>query len=277
MTSLFTNRLSTLMRKRLRMEPSLHELEPDLTDRELIFRAPWLTAKTLGAIKLIAPQFHLRSTESSRRFWELNQNSCCWGEYLALEPYLTLLGTPSSVLELGPGLGRSTVFFKKKMGWEKVPFHLYEGAGDSTRYTRAGPRFADSFCGNLDVLEELLCFNEVEELEIFDAAVAGADLGGLPGPYDFIYSFFAIGFHWSIEHFLDELMALMGDRSLGAFTLHDHFDNLAALAGVPHRIEGFRKSWPRGRSSRILVLAKNEAALQRRNARPQNGGEIASA
>ena len=261
MKSPFTNRLSTEIRKLLRMEPSLDVLEPDLRDRELFFRAPRLTAKTLGAIKLISPQFHLRATESSRRFWELNQNGCCWGEYLALEPYLNRLGTPSSVLELGPGLGRSTVFFKKKMGWEKVPFHLYEGAGDSTRYTRAGPRFADSFCGNLDVLEELLRFNEVEEFEIFDA-IAGADLDSLPGPYDFIYSFFAIGFHWSIEHFLEELMALMGDRSFGAFTLHDRFDNLAALAGVPHRIEEFRWCWPRGRSSRMLVLAKNESALQ---------------
>lgn len=257
----FLGQLATKLRKRLKMEHSLSELEPYLAAKELVFRGPTLEPDLLTAIKLISPQFHLRPTEHSRRFWELNQNGLCWGEYEALEPFLRHLGTPSKVLDIGPGLGRSAVFFKKVGDWGSVPFHLYEGSGDSTRYTKAGPRLSDSFCGTPEVLKSVLAYNEVEEYEIFDASEMGASLAGLPGPYDFIYSFFAVGFHWSIEHFLDEILGLMHDRSIGAFTLHDRFKGHASVEKLPHREVDFRRSWPPARWSRMLVLAKTEEAL----------------
>ena len=249
-------------RKKLKLGHSLQELDPYLAGKKLIFEGPPLTPELVGAIKLISPQFHLRPDERSRRFWELNQNGLCWGEYEALEPFLESLATPSRVLDIGPGMGRSVVFFKKIRGWEAVPFHLYESAGSSTRYTKAGPRFEDSFCGNLEVLQAVLRHNEIDHVEIFDAAEMGAQLAQLPGPYDFIYSFFAVGFHWAIDHFLDELLRLMHDRSIGAFTLHDRAVDLGALDQVPHRVVEFRRSWPRGRWSRLLVLSKSEELLE---------------
>ena len=256
------SRLATDIRKKLKMGHSLSELDPYLAAKELYFRAPPLTPELVAAIKLISPQFHLRPDEESRRFWELNQNGLCWGEYEALEPFLESLGgPPSNVLDIGPGMGRSAIFFKKLEGWEAVPFHLYEGAGSSTKYTKAGPRFDDSFCGTPKVLETLLRYNEIEGFELFDAGEMDASLAGLPGPYDFIYSFFAIGFHWSITHFLQEILGLMHDRSIGAFTLHDRFVDFAGLSDVPHRVVEFRRSWPRERWSRMLVLSKSEEAL----------------
>lgn len=257
----FLNHLATKVRKRLRMGHSLNELDPYLAAKQLIFRGPPFTPELVQGIKLISPQFHLRPDEPSRRFWELNQNGLCWGEYEALEPFLRGLGTPSKVLDIGPGMGRSVVFFKKIGGWEKVPFHLYESSGDSTKYTKAGPRFDDSFCGSLSVLSAVLEHNEIEELEILDASLMDAKLAGLPGPYDFIYSFFAVGWHWSIEHFLDEILGLMHDRSVAAFTLHDRAKDYDVLREVPHRIVEFQRSWPRERWSRMLVLAKTEEAL----------------
>jgi hypothetical protein len=153
------------------------------------------------------------------------------------------------------------VFFKKVRDWEAVPFHMFEGSGSATRYTQAGPRFEDSFCGSPEVLQSLLNFNGIRHCELFDAKQLGARLSGLPGPYDFIYSFFAIGFHWSIEHFLDELLGLMRDRSIGAFTLHNRYKDLSALGKVPHRVVRVDSSWPRGKSWRMLVMAKSEQAL----------------
>jgi SAM-dependent methyltransferase len=186
----------------------------------------------------------------------------CWGEYEALEPFLDRLGTPSKVLDIGPGLGRSTIFFKKIRNWETVPFHLYEGSGETTNYTKAGARFDDSFCGNIDALKHTLEYNEVSDFEIFDAPAMGSSLEGLPGGYDFIYSFFAIGFHWAIEHFLEEILAKMTDRAIGAFTLHDRYTKLhPSVEQLPHRIVEFRGSWPQNRWRRILVLAKAEDAL----------------
>lgn len=258
------NRLRTSLRKKLRLGHSLSELDPYLAGRELLFRAPPLTPGLTAAIRRISPQFHLKADdERSRRFWELNQNGLSWGEYEALAPYLEKLPAPARVLDVGPGMGRSVVFFKKKMGWEKVPFHLYEGSGRSTRYTKAGPRFDDSFCGDFEALETILGFNEIAAYEIHDAAALDASLADLPGPFDFVYSFFAVGFHWSLEHFLDEILALVHERSLGAFTLHDRFDNFAALDGrVPYEVLDFRRSWPRGRWSKLLVMAKDGEMLR---------------
>lgn len=256
-----TNRLLTDLRKRLGLPHSLNELEPELAGRELIFRAPPLTADLVAVIKRISPQFHLRPDEASRRFWELNQNGLSWGEYETLAPFLVKLGErPARVLDIGPGLGRSVVFLKKRARWESVPFDLYEGSGSSTKYTKAGPRFDDSFCGDFEALEGVLRFNQVESYRIFDVRES-KDLTSLPGPYDLVYSFFAIGFHWSIVHFLDDLLQLLGERAIGAFTLHDRFDDFAALEVVPHRVLRFRRSWPRGRWSKMLVLSKTASML----------------
>lgn len=261
----FFNHLKTKLRKRLGLRHGLDELDPYLAAKPLHFHAPQLTPDLVEAIRLISPQFRLRPDEESRRFWELNQNGLCWGEYEALEPFLDHLGKPEKVLDVGPGMGRSAVFFKDALGWEDVPFHLYEGSGESTKYTKAGPRFDDSFCGTISVLDEVLEHNLGEEgmetVEIFDAADLDADLGRLPGPYDFIYSFFAVGFHWSIEHFLDEILGLMRDRSVGAFTLHDRFDDFSVLGDLPYRVVDFRRSWPQDRWTRMLVLAKEPGAL----------------
>lgn len=253
--------MHTQFRKKLGLGHSLRELEPSLAAEELVFRAPPLGAELVETIRMISPQFHLEAgDDASRRFWELNQNGLCWGEFRALEPFCRNF-EPANVLDIGPGLGRSTVFFKKHLGWNEVPFHLYEGSGTSTKYTKAGPRFDDSFCGNIEVLESILAFNEITEYRVFDAHAMGASLAELPGPYDLIYSFFAVGFHWSIGHFLDELRALMSDRALGFFTLHDRFEDFSELDGTPYRVVDFLGSWPRGRWSRIAVISKSEEIL----------------
>lgn len=259
--SQIANHLTFQVRKKLGLAHRLSELDPRLSAKESLFRSPPMTPELLAAIKLISPQFRLRADEASRIFWEKNQNGACWGEYEKLKPFLDRLGTPAKVLDIGPGLGRSVVFFKKARGWDTVPFHLFEGSGTSTKYTQAGPRFEDSFCGTPDMLMSLLDFNGVRHCELFDANKMGARLAGLPGPYDFIYSFFAIGFHWSIEHFLDELLALMSDRAIGAFTLHNRFKDLSSLRRVPHRVVRFDGCWPRGKSWRMLVMSKSEGAL----------------
>ena len=255
-------RLATSARKKLHLGHSLSELEPYLAKKELVFRAPQLSPQLVAAIKLISPQFHLRTDERSRRFWELNQNGLCWGEFEALAPLLEASPRPERVLDIGPGMGRSVIFFKRHMGWQEVPYHLYESSGESTNYTKAGPRFDDSFCGSLDHLKNLLAFNEVENIEIFDASSLEARLDRLPGPYDFIYSFFAVGFHWSLEHFLPEILELMHEDSIGAFTLHPRFDRFDQIQGAPYRVVRFRRSWPRGRWSDLLVLSKNPERLE---------------
>jgi len=182
---------------------------------ERIFRAPPLTHKLRAAIKRISPQFDLRKRD--RLFWEADENGSCWGEYEALEPFLARVPADAKILEIGPGLGRSLVFFAKKLGWRGNQLNAYEGNGRTTKYTVLGPRFEDSFCGNIEELRRVLDFNGINDVKIFDAAKTR--LSDLPGPYYLIYSFYGIGFHWSLEYFLDDLLPLLGKRCFQATSL----------------------------------------------------------
>jgi hypothetical protein len=108
------------------------------------------------------------------------------------------------------------VFFAKKLGWRGSQLHAYEGNGQKTKYTFIGPRFEDSFCGNIAKLRHGLEFNSVRDVTIFDAS--RVSLPNLPGGYDLIYSFYSIGFHWSLEHFLADLLPLLDDGGTAIFT-----------------------------------------------------------
>ncbi len=97
--------------------------------------------------------------------------------------------------------------------------------------------------------------------EIFDAVELNASLARLSGPYDFIYSFYAFGFHWSLEHFLDELLSLMHERSVCAFTLHERFADFDKFAGLNYRVVNLRGSWPQGQWTRLLVTSRDNDLL----------------
>ena len=234
----------------------LPALDPELANREQVFRAPPFTPEIVAAIRLIAPQFAFRSDEASRRYWETDQNGACWGEYEALGPILEKLPAPAKVLEIGPGMGRSVVFFRKKLGWESAAYHLYDGGGEATRYTILGPRFDDSFCGNLALLRQMLAYNEVENVTIHDADALDGQLSRLPGPYDVVYGFYSIGFHWSLEHFFDEVLGLLHETSVAFFTVPQHFEPFPALEAVPHGLLRWKAAWPKGCEHRILLLSK---------------------
>ena len=66
---------------------------------------------------------------------------------------------PKRVLEIGPGFGRSVVFFNKKGFCRDSEISLYDANGTSTRYKQKyyehPPQWPDtsSFCGNLSLLQ----------------------------------------------------------------------------------------------------------------------------
>jgi hypothetical protein len=230
------------------------ELDPRLISMERVFRAPPLTPELVAAIKLIAPQFDLATNDKSRSFWEAEQNGDCWGEYEALKTELSSIARPAKILEVGPGMGRSLVFFSKKLGWESNEIHAYEGNGETTKYTLLGPRFEDSFCGNIPLLRQILDFNAVRNVTLFNAQ--DVRLPDLPGPYDLIYSFYSIGFHWALEHFLPDLLPLLHDRSIAIFTVPNQFKPFTGLAGLSFKLLVTKTAWPKDRYLNLLVLTK---------------------
>ena len=241
------------MRNALGLKPDF-QLDPRLASMEHVFLAPPLTPQLAAAIRLISPQFPVSPTEQHRAFWETDQNGACWGEYEALASLFQALSTPAKVLEIGPGLGRSLVFFSKKLHWQNAELHAYDGDGTRTRYTIEGPRFTDSFCGNLAQLQHVLTFNGVTNTTLFDAHSTA--LAALPGPYDLLYSFYSIGFHWALEHFLADLLPLLGPRSIAIFTVPQSFHPFPALEPLAYRLIDWKPVWPPEAHLKMLVLSK---------------------
>jgi hypothetical protein len=228
-------------------------LDPRLSTMERVFHAPPMTPELAAAIRLISPHFENVSRGTFHTVWEADQNGACWGEFEALEGELSRLPRPAKILEVGPGMGRSLVFFSKKLGWDADTLHAYEGDGDSTKYTILGPRFEDSFCGNIPILREVLDFNGVRNVTVFNASEL--KLADLPGPYDLIYSFYCIGFHWSLEYFLLDILSLMHNRSVAIFTVPIEFEAPAGLADLQYKIIEWKTAWPKDGHLKFVILS----------------------
>jgi len=230
------------------------ELDPRLAGMERIFRAPPLTPELVSAIKLISPHCDFPASDKYRSVWEADQNGACWGEYEALESLFRTIPKPTKILEIGPGMGRSLVFFSKKLGWDNSDIHAYEGEGSATKYTVLGPRFEDSFCGNIGALRYVLEHNRIHNVTVFNAR--DVRLKELPGPYDLLYSFYGLGFHWSLEHFLDDLRPLLHDRSVAIFTVPGRFQPFPGLETCSYRIIDWKPAWPKNLTLKLLILSK---------------------
>jgi hypothetical protein len=134
----FQGAVRRIKRMAYRPRPSLN---PRLTNVERVFRSPALTRQSVKAIRLIAPHLDLWPNEEGRNYWEMEQNGSCWAEYRFLKETLAALPKPLRVLEIGPGLGRSLVFFSKKCDWRDSDLHAYDADGNKTKYTTNGPRY----------------------------------------------------------------------------------------------------------------------------------------
>jgi hypothetical protein len=201
---------------------------------EIIVRVPPIDDALASAIKLISPPMAgLPPDEGFRRYWERDQNCSCWAEDAALAPLLTVMPSPRRILEIGPGLGRSAVFFSRRY-FPKADFDLFDATGQDTKYALLGERNNKSFCGNLAILRRCLEFNEVYNYRIIDASATDGHLVTAARKYDFIYSFWAIGFHWSLDHWLDEILAVSHDNTLCVFTVPNHYQPSQRVASLPH-------------------------------------------
>ncbi len=233
------------------------KLTSDLAAKEIIFNAPPLTKEMVKAINLISPQYVLQLDEESRIFWENEQNACCWGEYDVFYEYLLKIPKPEKCLEIGPGMGRSTVFFIKKLNLTETEFHLYESSGTKTKYTIDGPRFTDSFCGTIEILKEILKYNDVQNYKIFKSEDLNYRLDNLSGPYDVIYCLYGIGFHWGLEYFIDEIFTLMHESTLAFFLVCDNFKPFAKLKNINYKIVEYVAAYPANKINRMLVMSKS--------------------
>jgi hypothetical protein len=235
-------------------------LDAKATSAEQLFLAPPFTEEVVAAIRLISTRLPLKADEASRLLWQQESNAASEAEYDALQPLLAKVDKPKRVLEIGPGFGRSLVYFRKKGLLADSQIGLYDAGGSSTKYKQKfyqhPPKWPDisSFCGNLSLLQTMLDYNGVGPYQIFDAAQL--PLAALPGPYDLIYGFYSIGFHWSLEFYLDDLMPLLHQRTLLICTLNKNFRPFPRLKEFSTRVLECREVKKNAPPLRLLVLSK---------------------
>jgi hypothetical protein len=246
---------------RLRNKP-LFSKAPAAKKTEQLFLAPEFSEDVLKAVRLISTCMHLKANDKSRLVWQSECNATSFVEYDALLPLFSKMKKPKKILEIGAGLGRSAVVFSKKQVWEAdASIHLYDTNGSSTKYKQKHydrpPKWPDvsSFCGNLELLDRILKYNELANYKIFDAAQI--ELKTLPGPYDLIYGFYSIGFHWSLEHYLDDIDPLMGPETVLICTLNKHFEPFKRLENYSARVLEAAGTKKGARPLSYLALSKS--------------------
>ena len=238
-------------------------LDSDVQQVEQLFLAPPFTAEIAAAVGRIATRLPFRADERSRLLCQMEANGMGEREYGALARLFGAMPKPQRVLEIGPGFGRSVVYFSKKEVWGKhAEVHLYDANGTEIKYKQKHydrpPRWPDvsSFCGDLALLRCFLDYNHIENYRIFNAGEL--PLGHLPGPYDLIYAFFSIGFHWSLGFYLDDLDPLLGKGSVLICTLNKHFRPFARLREFSTRILTCREIKKNAAPLLLLALSKSK-------------------
>jgi hypothetical protein len=235
-------------------------LDPSARSAEQLFLAPPFSEEVVAAIRLISTRLPLKADEASRLLWQNESNAASAAEYEALQPLFNKQENPRRVLEIGPGFGRSVVFFQKKGLFRESEISLYDANGSSTRYKQKyydqPPRWPDtsSFCGNLSLLETMLTYNQVRQFRILDAQQT--PLAALPGPFDLIYGFYSIGFHWSLEYYLDDLEPLLHQKTIFICTLNKNFRTFPRLQQFSTRVVKCREVKKNATPLRLLILSK---------------------
>ena len=229
---------------------------------EQLFVPPPFTPEIATALQLISTRLSLKPDEASRTLLQREANAASQNEYDALAPVFRALPKPSRVLEIGPGFGRSVVFFGKKGVWDSTAeVHLYDTNGAQTKYKQkyydSPPKWPDvsSFCGSLVLLKTILEFNRVHNYRIHDAAKTA--LSSLPGPYDLIYGFYSIGYHWSLEFYLDDLEPLLNAKTLFVCTLNKRFKMFDRLRNYSTRVVECREMKKGAAPLRLLLMSKS--------------------
>ncbi|HWR17617.1 MAG TPA: hypothetical protein VN577_22500 [Terriglobales bacterium] len=230
---------------------------------EQVVQLPPFTPEIAAAVQLIATRITVKADEESRLLAQKEANAASLKEYEALAPVFAKKKKPRKVLEIGPGFGRSVIYFGKKGVWDDTAeIHLYDTNGTQTKYKQkfydTPPKWPDvsSFCGHLPLLKQVLEYNGIHNFHVHDAATM--PLTQLPGPYDFIYGFYSVGFHWSLDFYLDEIDPLLHERGLLVCTLNKHFRPFSRLANYSTRVVECPEIKKNASPLRLLLLSKRD-------------------
>jgi SAM-dependent methyltransferase len=135
----------------------------------------------------------------------------CADEYHALRPFLSdpqyVSQPPSLVLDLGCGLGRSSIFFMHMLGWHTTKFLFLDSHRDlygdkrnvpdnQTGWHQDVQDCGNSFYTNFDLLDRLLIANGMRHVDVLDLRTEPERIAEIRD-VDLLYSFHSTGYHYA--------------------------------------------------------------------------------
>lgn len=122
-------------------------------------------------------------------------------EFTQIEKYL---GTPKTVLEVGCGLGRGSIFLNHLLKDDTVEYILADRTGYTTNTGAYMPK-VDEFYNDLNLTADFCTTNGIKNVKTFDTEQD--DWANLP-KVDLIFSLCSFGMHVSIDRYLDRLLSV---------------------------------------------------------------------
>ena len=144
--------------------------------------------------KMITIQGH-HNIES---YYQLTQN-----EYKTFQSHLP--NFPKTILDLGCGLGRVSVYINKMHDVKDTKYILADSSKISEKITM-GWNPGESWYNDLSMTKEFCDLNGLVNYEIFNLI---NDQLMLLNDIDLVYSFMAVGFHYPIEDYFSILKRIM--------------------------------------------------------------------
>ena len=123
----------------------------------------------------------------------------------------------TSVLEVGSGLGRGSIFLNHLLKDDTIRYTLADRTGH-TRNTGIFNPAEDEFYNDLALTQDFCELNGLKNITTFDTELG--DWTALPKS-DFVFSLCSFGMHVSIERYMDRLLSVATHNSTMIFGVRD--------------------------------------------------------
>lgn len=174
-------------------------------------------------------------------------NKMSESEYNAFRNYID---SPTSVLELGCGLGRMSIYLNSKL--KNNPHFILADVTAQSDKVRYGWNPGESYYNDLDLTAKFCKMNGLPSFSTFD--LNSRKITELEN-IDLVMSFLSVGFHYPIEGYLEDLIKItskdavmiFGVRS-GIYSSKDFEDKFSQVDFINNQIEETKEQ--------ILILRK---------------------
>jgi SAM-dependent methyltransferase len=173
-------------------------------------------------VKLTKEQIEIAKLHVTQMNDDLNfYNKLSKSEY---ESFKEFIGNPQKILELGCGLGRTSVYINKQLDYE--PKFILADYDEISKKIKYGWNPGHIHYNKLETTRQFCIDNDLKRFEIFN--LAERNLSELEN-VDLVISVMAVGFHYPIEQYMETLLnittqdviMIFGVRKINAIHVYD--------------------------------------------------------